>query len=255
MKKLTKFLIITFTIIIILILIFFIFSSIQNYLHVRKISKSLVFVYSERDVDGGYIENKQATGFVISEQGHIITAYHTIVPSDRIFVYFAGSSGIPYPPQGYFAKKKEIPTNAEDLAIIKIDHSEKKLIPLNLIEDYSLLDVNANLAVYGFLGELQKFYRHSSISPPIIKVYIHTLEGIKTITPLSDHILMEVPFREKANGLSGGPIIDLDRDIVIGGLYYSTESEIAFTFIDDVNLFLEYWGEGKEYNTTTEIWE
>ena len=79
------------------------------------------FCYGSRLVNKGY-----GSGFVISENGHILTNQHVVGNSDRVIVLFLNGIEI----EGKVIRSAEV----RDVALIKVPLARSKAIPVKLVE-------------------------------------------------------------------------------------------------------------------------
>ncbi len=144
----------------------------------------------------------QGSGFVIDDQGHIVTNYHVVEGAEQIQVDF---------PSGYKAYAELIGIDKDsDLAVIKVDAPADELFPLTLGDSNGLKVGQTVLAIgnpFGLSGTMTK---------GIISALGRTLPSDREspgggFFSAGDLIQTDAPINP---GNSGGPLFNLNGEVI-----------------------------------------
>jgi S1-C subfamily serine protease len=145
----------------------------------------------QRIDDNQVLAASSGTGFIVSENGHLITNHHVINGCDKVKAH---QNGIDYP-------LTVIATDqVNDLALLKTELNPKTIFPLS--------DVNAHLMQDVFLAGFP-FGKSISSSVKITKGIVSSLSGLR-----NNYSNMQIDAALQP-GNSGGPVID-DKGNVVG---------------------------------------
>ena len=136
------------------------------------------------------------SGFVVDDQGHIVTAAHVVDGATSVSVKFADGT----------ARKATVlgKDDAMDVAVIKVDADGLTLHPLTLGSSASV-DVGAEVAAIG-----DPFGYARSISTGIVSGVDRTVQAPNGFTVA--HAIQTDAAMNPGN--SGGPVLDADGDVV-----------------------------------------
>lgn len=147
--------------------------------------------FNPNDVPRGTIPNGQGSGFVWSENGHIVTNHHVVNGADRIQVIFADGTEYDAIILG------SDPT--ADIAVLKIDSIEDDLTPLSLGDSSSVKVGQLAIAIGAPFG--QEF----TMTTGIISALGRTIPSAGTPFANPEVIQTDAPINP---GNSGGPLFD-----------------------------------------------
>ncbi len=146
--------------------------------------------------------NGLGSGFVIDEEGHIITNFHVIEGVSELEVDF---------PSGLKTRGEVIGTDTDsDLAVIKVEASPEELFPLPL-GDSSNLKVGQTVVAIG-----SPFRFNGTMTTGIISSLGRTLDSIRT-APGGDFFTAGDIIQTDAAinpGNSGGPLLNVQGEVV-----------------------------------------
>lgn len=153
-------------------------------------------------------QRAQGSGFVVSEQGHILTNSHVVSSS------VAGSSRVRGAQQVYvvFSDGDRIPGTIvgwdlfNDTGLVKVNPKDHALSPVPL-GDSSTVVVGEPVAAIG-----SPFGQESSLSVGVVSATRRSIESLTSAYDVSDAIQIDAPIN---HGNSGGPLLDA-RGRVIG---------------------------------------
>ncbi|NIW45546.1 MAG: PDZ domain-containing protein [candidate division Zixibacteria bacterium] len=142
------------------------------------------------------------SGFVIDEEGHIVTNYHVVEGADEIQVAF--TSGIK-------VRSELIGTDTDsDLAVIKVDLPPEELTPISL-GDSDQLRVGQTVIAIG-----NPFGLNGTMTTGIISSIGRTLDSLNFATSGQAFSAGDIIQTDAAinPGNSGGPLLDLNGEVI-----------------------------------------
>lgn len=142
------------------------------------------------------------SGFVIDNEGHIVTNYHVIEGNTELEIDF---------PSGYKTRGVLVGTDTDsDLAILKVDAPAEEIHPLKL-GDSSLLQVGQTVLAIG-----NPFGLSGTMTSGIISGLGRTLESMRRAPGGDNFTAGDVIQTDTAinPGNSGGPLINLDGEVI-----------------------------------------
>jgi 2-alkenal reductase len=167
-------------------------------------SEGVVTIYS-------YFPNgqrAQGSGFIVSEEGHILTNSHVVTTSadedsavkgaDRIYVVFHDGDRIPGSIVGWDL--------FNDTGLVKVDPKDHAVAPVPL-GDSSRVVVGEPVAAIG-----SPFGQESSLAVGVVSATERSIDSLTSAYDVSDAIQIDAPIN---HGNSGGPLLDA-RGRVIG---------------------------------------
>ena len=167
-------------------------------------SEGVVTIYSIF-AGGG---RSQGSGFVVSEEGHILTNSHVVTNSgaagatvrgaERVYVVFHDGDRIPGSIVGWDL--------FNDTGLVKVDPGDHALAPVPL-GDSSRVVVGEPVAAIG-----SPFGQESSLAVGVVSATERSIESLTSVYDVSDAIQIDAPIN---HGNSGGPLLDA-RGRVIG---------------------------------------
>ena len=166
-------------------------------------SQGVVTIYSYF-ADG---QRSQGSGFVVSEEGHVLTNSHvvtnaggtsTVRRASRVYVVFADGDRI----QGSIVGWDLF----DDVGLVKVDPSDHAVSPLPL-GDSSRVVVGEPVAAIG-----SPFGQESSLAVGVVSATERSIESLTSAYDVSGAIQIDAPIN---HGNSGGPLLDA-RGRVIG---------------------------------------
>lgn len=181
----------------------------------RQVSPGVVtiFIYNEFGSPGNDTNpSGQGSGFIIDEQGHIVTNMHVVAEADQIEVDFLS---------GAKAWAELIGTDPDsDLAVLKVDVPEEVLAPLPL-GDSDSVEVGEFVVAIG-----NPFGLSGSMTIGIVSAVGRTLDSERTAPGGAFFTAGDIIQTDAAinPGNSGGPLINLDGDVVGVNRAIRTES-------------------------------
>ena len=167
-------------------------------------SEGVVTIYAT--FAGG--QRAQGSGFVVSEEGHILTNSHVVTNSgaavatvrgaERIYVVFHDGDRIPGSIVGWDL--------FNDVGLVKVDPDDHALVPVPL-GDSSRVVVGEPVAAIG-----SPFGQESSLAVGVVSAVERSIDSLTSAYDVSDAIQIDAPIN---HGNSGGPLLDA-RGRVIG---------------------------------------
>jgi 2-alkenal reductase len=167
-------------------------------------SEGVVTIYS-------YFPNgqrAQGSGFIVSEDGHILTNSHVVTTSgagssavkgaDRLYVVFHDGDRIPATIVGWDL--------FNDTGLVKVDPADHPVSPVPLGDSNSVV-VGEPVAAIG-----SPFGQESSLAVGVVSATRRSIESLTSAYDVSDAIQIDAPIN---HGNSGGPLLDA-RGRVIG---------------------------------------
>jgi 2-alkenal reductase len=167
-------------------------------------SEGVVTIYS-------YFPNgqrAQGSGFIVSEDGHILTNSHVVTTSgadsssvkgaDRLYVVFHDGDRIPAKIVGWDL--------FNDTGLVKVDPADHPVTPVPLGDSNSVV-VGEPVAAIG-----SPFGQESSLAVGVVSATRRSIESLTSAYDVSDAIQIDAPIN---HGNSGGPLLDA-RGRVIG---------------------------------------
>jgi len=167
----------------------------------QRINPGVVAVQVFTEESGG--SNSLGSGFVIDNEGHIVTNYHVVVSASEIEVDF---------PSGYKTRGEIIGTDADsDIAVLKVDAPPEELFPLPLGDSDSLLVGQTVVAI----GNPHGLY--GTMTAGIISSLGRTLPSLHEAPEGGSFYTAGGIIQTDAAinpGNSGGPLLDLNGEVV-----------------------------------------
>ena len=142
------------------------------------------------------------SGFVVDDQGHVVTNFHVVENETDIEIAFAS---------GYKARGELIGTDLDsDLAVIRVDAPEEYLHPMNL-GDSDLVEVGQTVIAIG-----NPFGLEGTMTTGIVSGLGRTLQSMHTtedggIFSAADIIQTDAAINP---GNSGGPLLNLNGEVI-----------------------------------------
>ncbi len=168
-------------------------------------SEGVVTIYSSF---GAGRRSQQGSGFVVSEEGHILTNSHVVTDAgterttakgaERIYVVFHDGDRIPGSIVGWDL--------FNDTGLVKVDPQDHAVSPVPL-GDSSRVVVGEPVAAIG-----SPFGQESSLAVGVVSATERSIESLTSAYDVSDAIQIDAPIN---HGNSGGPLLDA-RGRVIG---------------------------------------
>jgi S1-C subfamily serine protease len=153
-----------------------------------------IMVFVERRGETG---EGTGSGFVIDEQGHIVTNNHVIAEADRVVVVFYN---------GFQARAEIIGRDADsDLAIIRVDNLPEGTLPLPLGDSDAVVPGQRVIAIGSPFG------LGSSITSGIVSAVGRTIPAGVTMFSIPQAIQTDASINP---GNSGGPLLDLQGQVI-----------------------------------------
>lgn len=146
--------------------------------------------------------NGLGSGFVIDNEGHILTNYHVIEGVSEIEVDF---------PSGFKTRGEVIGTDTDsDLAVVKVDAPPEELHPLPL-GDSSQIKVGQTVVAIG-----SPFRFNGTMTTGIVSSLGRTLTSLRTAPGGSFFTAGDIIQTDAAinPGNSGGPLLNLDGEVI-----------------------------------------
>lgn len=168
-----------------------IFADIYN-----KVSPSVVSIGISVRSGNGFVPEASGSGFVIDQQGHIVTNNHVVDGADRIEVNFF---------DGTIVKAAVVGVDPDsDLAVIKVDLPADRLIPVTFADSNQLIIGQQTLAIGSPFGE------RWTLTSGIISALNRTISG------LAGYSIGAVIQTDAAinPGNSGGPLLNLQGQVI-----------------------------------------
>ncbi|MEQ9033479.1 MAG: trypsin-like peptidase domain-containing protein, partial [Aggregatilineales bacterium] len=164
----------------------------------NRISPSVVSI--EIDEQGGssgvFIPLSSGSGFVIDNQGHIVTNFHVIDGADRIAVNFF---------DGTITRAIVVGTDpASDLAVIRVDVPPERLQPITFANSDNLIIGQQTIALGSPFGE------RWTMTLGIVSALDRTIEGFTSFS-IGGVIQTDTPINP---GNSGGPLLNLAGEVI-----------------------------------------
>lgn len=169
------------------------------------------------------------SGFVIDEEGHIVTNYHVVESADQVEVHF---------PSGLKVFGEVIGEDLDsDIAVIEVDVDPNELFPLNLGDSDQLRVGQSVVAIgnpYGLSG---------TMTIGIVSARGRTLESIRqtetgSFFSAGDLIQTDASINP---GNSGGPLLNLNGEVIginralqTGGTATTTNTGIGFAVSSNI---------------------
>jgi S1-C subfamily serine protease len=150
----------------------------------------------------------QGSGFIVTEQGHVLTNSHVVTENDddggpvegaeRVYVVFSDGDRIAGSIVGWDL--------FNDTGVVKIDPADHAVVPLPL-GDSGAVVVGEPVAAIG-----SPFGQESSLSVGVVSATRRSIESLTSAYDVADAIQTDAPINQ---GNSGGPLLD-SRGRVIG---------------------------------------
>lgn len=144
----------------------------------------------------------QGSGFVIDEQGHIVTNYHVVEGANQVEVDF---------PSGFKAYGEVLGSDLDsDLAVVKVDAPEDQLVPLKL-GDSDNLKVGQTVVAIG-----NPFGLSGTMTIGIVSGKGRTLDSLREAPGGQNFTAGDVIQTDAAinPGNSGGPLLNLQGEVI-----------------------------------------
>jgi S1-C subfamily serine protease len=165
-------------------------------------SQGVVTIYSFF-ADG---QRSQGSGFVVSEEGHILTNSHVVTNAggtaavrgaSRIYVVFADGDRIPGSIVGWDL--------FDDIGLVKVDPDDHVVSPLPL-GDSSRVVVGEPVAAIG-----SPFGQETSLAVGVVSATERSIASLTSDYDVSGAIQVDAPIN---HGNSGGPLLDADGRVI-----------------------------------------
>ena len=165
-------------------------------------SKGVVTIYSFF-ADG---QRSQGSGFVVSEEGHVLTNSHVVTNAggsapvrgaSRVYVVFADGDRIPGSIVGWDL--------FDDIGLVKVDPRDHAVSPLPL-GDSSRVVVGEPVAAIG-----SPFGQETSLAVGVVSAIERSIASLTSDYDVSGAIQVDAPIN---HGNSGGPLLDADGRVI-----------------------------------------
>lgn len=162
----------------------------------KSASPSVVFITNSRLVRSFYSLNPQevpqgsGSGFIWSEDGYVVTNFHVVQQANRVTVTLQNGNTYDATPVGFEPNK--------DLAVLKIDAPEEKLVPVTL-GDSSLLEVGRKVIAIG-----NPFGLDTTMTVGVVSALGREIDSV-TRRKIHDVIQTDAAINP---GNSGGPLLN-----------------------------------------------
>ena len=178
----------------------------------RKRAAGVVTIFAlfgEGAVDDAGVTASQGSGFVVSEDGTILTNSHVIttagesepsetpVAADTVYVQFRDGERVPATVVGWDV--------FDDVGVLKVDPADHAVSPVPL-GDSSAVVVGEPVAAIG-----SPFGQESSLSVGVVSATERSIDSITSGFNLVDAIQTDAPINR---GNSGGPMFDAGGDVI-----------------------------------------
>jgi S1-C subfamily serine protease len=163
----------------------------------QKVNSGVVSIQVLTELGGGL-----GSGFVIDEQGHILTNFHVVEGETDLEVAFSS---------GYKARGEVIGTDLDsDLAVVKVDAPPEELTPLPL-SDSDLVQVGQTVIAIG-----NPFGLSGTMTVGIVSGLGRTLRSMHTTADGGTFSAGDIIQTDAAinPGNSGGPLINLNGEVI-----------------------------------------
>jgi S1-C subfamily serine protease len=166
-------------------------------------------LYGEGAVDDAGVTASQGSGFVVSEDGTILTNSHVIttagesepsatpVAADTVYVQFRDGERVPATVVGWDV--------FDDVGVLKVDPADHAVSPVPL-GDSSAVVVGEPVAAIG-----SPFGQESSLSVGVVSATERSIDSITSGFNLVDAIQTDAPINR---GNSGGPMFDAGGNVI-----------------------------------------
>lgn len=166
------------------------FAEIYNRVSPSVVSINVVGTSGRQLFSGG------GTGFVIDQQGHIVTNYHVVDNADRIEVNFL---------DGTIVRGRIVGRDADsDLAVLKVDLPADRLFPVTLGDSSKLFIGETTLAIGSPFGQ------RWTLTTGVISALDRTISGLTQYT-VGGVIQTDAAINP---GNSGGPLLNLQGEVI-----------------------------------------
>jgi S1-C subfamily serine protease len=163
----------------------------------QRIGPSVVSInVDQQNRAGAYFPWSSGSGFVFDKLGHIITNYHVIENGDRIVVNFFDGTIVRAEFVGYDPDS--------DIAVLKVDLLEERLIPVSFGDSDSLVIGQTALAIGSPFGQ------QWTLTSGIISALNRAIDGMSQF-PTGSVIQTDTPINP---GNSGGPLLNLKGEVI-----------------------------------------
>jgi len=151
-------------------------------------------------------QRAQGSGFVVSEQGHVLTNSHVVTNvgedspvrgAQRLFVVFADGDRIPASIVGWDL--------FNDIGLVKVDPEDHAVDPVPLGDSSSVV-VGEPVAAIG-----SPFGQESSLAVGVISATERSIESLTSAYDVSGAIQIDAPIN---HGNSGGPLLDASGRVI-----------------------------------------
>jgi S1-C subfamily serine protease len=178
----------------------------------RKRAEGVVTIFAlfgEGGIDDADVSAAQGSGFVVSEDGYILTNSHVIttageadagapvVAADTVYVQFRDGERVPAEVVGWDV--------FDDVGVLKVDPADHPVSPVPL-GDSSAVVVGEPVAAIG-----SPFGQESSLSVGVVSATERSIDSITSGFNLVDAIQTDAPINR---GNSGGPMFDAEGDVI-----------------------------------------
>ena len=172
----------------------------------EQVSPSVVAI--SVSLQGGF-GSASGSGFVVSEEGHIVTNNHVIDGADRIEVMFF---------DGTHVRGSVVAVDADsDLAVIKVDLPPEKLQPVEFGNSRDLRIGQTVLAIGSPFGQ------RWTLTTGIVSALDRTIPSLREFYSIGGAIQTDAAINP---GNSGGPLLNLDGQVIGVNSQINTETGI-----------------------------
>lgn len=164
----------------------------------ERVSPGVVSITNLNDANGG----SQGSGFVIDQQGHIVTNYHVVENAKQLEIAFVNGVKV-------YGKVVGSDTDS-DLAIIKVNVPAESLVPLTLA-DSSQVKVGQTVVAIG-----NPFGLSGTMTIGIVSAKGRTLDSLRPAESGAMFTAGDVIQTDAAinPGNSGGPLLNLKGEVI-----------------------------------------
>lgn len=183
----------------------------------RNFFSTIVYieVYKNGDLQGA------GSGFVITEDGYVITCNHVVEDADEIFVKISdGDKNI-----NIYRVETVLKNRLLDMAIIKLEPGKYHFISIDIERRYP--DIGEPIEIYGYpMGSI--------ICDDVINLNVSLTRGYVSSTQVLMKLRRIFIDGDARHGNSGGPIISMKTGKVIGMLHGSIMSAQSEYDVDNI---------------------
>ncbi len=162
----------------------------------KNTSPSVVSIIVDERIGTEFVPLSSGSGFVIDNDGHIVTNYHVVEGADRIVVNFL---------DGTIVRAEVVGLDADsDIAVIKVNLPGERLIPVNFADSDELTIGQMAVAIGSPFGQ------RWTMTYGIISALNRQIEGLAEFRT-GGVIQTDTPINP---GNSGGPLLNLAGEVI-----------------------------------------